>query len=71
LLVFLIAFGTAGAPVQAQQSVVKLGGTQPCASGSDVVVPVQLFPADGLTDMDFVFNYDQAALSPTGSIEPL
>lgn len=65
-VVLAILLPGAAAPVLAQSSV-AMQTTLRGGTGADIVVPITVTPADGVTAMDFVFTYDPAVLLPTGA----
>ncbi len=64
-MVFVVA-GASSAPCLAQ-STVSMPTSLRAGTAADVVVPITVSPADGVTAMDFVFTYDPAVLQPTGA----
>ncbi len=64
LLVTVIGLGAGIAGAQA--ATVRLPQNARSGTGLDIVVPVSVEPADGVTSMDFVIQYDPAQVQPTG-----
>ncbi len=65
VLVLLACAGVFAAPSFAQ-STVSISKTIRGGAATDLAVPVNVSPGDGITAMDFTFTYDAAVLAPAG-----
>src|SRR5213594_1978419 len=65
-LALLLGLGLNWATLAAADSVVSVPALSQVRSGGDVVVPVNVSPADGVISMQFELQYDPAVITPTG-----